>query len=92
MKQNLQIIIRTTQKLASPAGMSCLVCMVAGTHAGLAHNVLCRTCLHLRWLLERSVHVTSDFHCEWQCMVKDSLVPRLWLEAMSAMHENFSYY
>ena len=42
MKQNLQVIICTTQKLASPAGMSCPVCMVAGMHTGLAHNVPCR--------------------------------------------------
>ena len=51
-------------------------------HTGLAHHVLCRsvytevalspTCSSM-WPLERSVHVTSDFHCEWAIVATQTM-------------------
>ena len=69
---------RNWVRLASLAGMSCTVCMVlhahrASTPCAALQDVstpwggtlaVFMACLSM-WPFERSVHVTSDFHCEW---------------------------
>jgi len=62
-------------RLASPACMSCLVCMVADAHGSstpCALQALAPTCSSV-WPLERSVHVTCDFQCEWAIVATQTM-------------------